>query len=236
MKHEDRIVASGAMAGPRVFRRLYGSFIAGTFHFSYTKREVISVDCEKIGGLICRLRKEKGMTQKQVADLMNISDKAISKWERGLGCPDLSLLPGLSQILGINIEEILSGEMTSNARVGGNMNKLKIFVCPHCGNLTTSTGDANISCCGRRLAALAAVKATPEHRLTIEPMEDELYVSASHAMSKDHYISFVAYVTGDKALIVKQYPEWNLSFRFHRLGHGKLYFHCSVHGLFYQLI
>lgn len=194
------------------------------------------MDCEKIGKMIYHLRKEKAMTQKQVADLMNISDKTISKWERGLGCPDLPLLPELSQIFGVNIEEILSGQVILNETVGGNMKKLKIYVCPQCKNLITATGDANISCCSKKLGALEAIKAGPEHLLTIEPLEDELYVSSSHEMSKEHYISFVVYVTGDKALTVKQYPEWNLSFRFPKLGHGKLYFHCSSHGLFYQLI
>ena len=58
------------------------------------------MDCKKIGSLIYELRKDKNMTQKQIADLMNISDKTISKWERGLGCPDISLLPELSHILG----------------------------------------------------------------------------------------------------------------------------------------
>jgi transcriptional regulator with XRE-family HTH domain len=75
---------------------------------------VIQVDCKKIGELIYSLRKEKNMTQKQVADLMNISDKTISKWERGLGCPDVSLLPELSQIFGVNIEEILLGKVELN--------------------------------------------------------------------------------------------------------------------------
>lgn len=194
------------------------------------------MDCEKIGKMIYNLRKEKAMTQKQIADFMNISDKTISKWERGLGCPDVSLLPELSQIFGVNIEEILSGRIVLNETVGGNMKKLKFYVCPQCKNMITATGDANISCCGKKLEALEAVKASPEHLLIIEPVEDELYVSSSHAMSREHYISFVAYVTGDKVFVVKQYPEWNLSFRFHKLGHGKLYFHCSTHGLFYQLI
>lgn len=66
------------------------------------------MDCKKIGSLIYELRKDKNMTQKQIADLMNISDKTISKWERGLGCPDISLLPELSQILGVSIDQILS--------------------------------------------------------------------------------------------------------------------------------
>ena len=98
------------------------------------------MDLSKVGKLISTLRKEKDMTQKQVADLMNISDKAISKWERGLGCPDVSLLPELSQILGVNIEGILLGTMQTNETVGGNMKKIKFYVCPQCGNLLTSTG------------------------------------------------------------------------------------------------
>lgn len=194
------------------------------------------MDCNKIGKLIYHLRKEKDMTQKDLADLMNISDKTISKWERGLGCPDVSLLPELSQILGVNIEEILLGEIEFNEMVGGNMKKLKFYVCPQCNNLMTATGDASISCCGKRLEALVAAKANEKHVLNIEPIEDELFVSSAHEMRKEHYISFVAYVTGDKALIVKQYPEWNMQFRFHKLGHGKLYWYCSNHGLFYQLI
>jgi transcriptional regulator with XRE-family HTH domain/desulfoferrodoxin (superoxide reductase-like protein) len=194
------------------------------------------MDCEKVGKLIASLRKEKGMTQKDVADLMNISDKTISKWERGLGCPDVSLLPELSQILGVNIEEILLGKMVLNETVGGNMKKIQFYFCPQCKNLITATGNASISCCGKKLDALVAAKAIESHQLNIESVEDELYVSSVHEMSKEHYITFVAFVTGDKAFIVKQYPEWNLQFRFHKLGHGKLYFHCSNHGLFYQLM
>ena len=75
------------------------------------------MNCDKTGKLIARLRKEKNMTQKQLADAMNISDKAISKWERGLGCPDVSLLPELSQLLGVNIEEILAGEIELNETI-----------------------------------------------------------------------------------------------------------------------
>lgn len=176
------------------------------------------------------------MTQKQLADLMNISDKAISKWERGLGCPDVSLLPELSKLLGVNIEELLAGNIEINETIGGNMKKLKFYVCPQCNNLMTATGDAAISCCGKRLEPLTAEKASESHVLTIEPVEDELYISSPHEMKKEHYISFAAYVTGDRVLIVKQYPEWNLQFRFHKSGHGKLYFYCSNHGLFYQLI
>ena len=63
------------------------------------------MDCQKVGNLILKLRIEKGMTQKQLADRMHISDKTVSKWERGLGCPDVSLLHDLSDALTVNVEE-----------------------------------------------------------------------------------------------------------------------------------
>jgi transcriptional regulator with XRE-family HTH domain len=59
---------------------------------------------------IHELRKEKGMTQKQLAEKLNITDKAVSKWERGLGCPDISLLSSLADILGVTVTELLNGE------------------------------------------------------------------------------------------------------------------------------
>lgn len=194
------------------------------------------MDCQKIGNLISQLRKEKKMTQKQIADLMNISDKTISKWERGLGCPDISLLKELSLILGVNIEEILSGEMTSNESVGGNMKKIQFYVCAQCQNVMTASAEASISCCGRKLEPLKASKADSHHELMIEPIEDQLYVTTKHEMTKDHHISFVAYVTGDKVLMIKQYPEWALQFRFHPFGRGHLYTYCTQEGLYYQLL
>ena len=89
------------------------------------------MDNRKVGELIYHLRKEKGLTQKQLADQMNISDRTISKWERGYGCPDVTLLPSLSTLLGVNIENILDGELSSNEFVGGNMKKSNYFVVRH---------------------------------------------------------------------------------------------------------
>lgn len=194
------------------------------------------MDCSKVGNLICSLRKEKNMTQKDIADRMNISDKTISKWERGLGCPDVSLLPELSQILGVNIEKILLGDLNPNDSVGGNMKKIKFYVCPECGNIITCTGEASVSCCGRKLLELAAEKPDDGHTIKIENVEGELYISTEHEMTKEHFISFIAYATGDKLLIAKQYPEWNPQVRFPRFGHGRIYSFCTKHGLFYQLV
>ncbi|MGL4911852.1 MAG: helix-turn-helix domain-containing protein [Romboutsia sp.] len=194
------------------------------------------MDANKVGKLIYQLRKEKNMTQKQVADIMNISDKTISKWERGQGCPDISLLKELAQILETSVDSILCGEINTNESVGGNMNKLKFYVCPSCNNLMTATGDASISCCGKVIGALEAKKSDENHVIDIEPVEDELYVTSKHKMEKNHYISFVAYVKGDRVLIVKQYPEWNLQVRFRKQGSGRLFYYCTKDGLYYQLI
>ncbi len=194
------------------------------------------MDCKKTGELIYQLRKDKNLTQKQVADKMNISDKTISKWERGVGLPDISLLRELAIILEVSVDSILSGEINTNDTLGGNMNKIKFYVCNKCNNLITTTGEATISCCGKTMEALIPNKANEDHSLKIEPVEDELFITSNHEMKKEHYISFVAYVRGDRALIVKQYPEWNLEFRLRKQGRGKLYFYCTNDGLYYQLL
>ena len=68
------------------------------------------MDKEKTRQLITELRKEKGMTQKQLAEALNVTDKAVSKWERGLSFPDISMLEPLSELLDISIMELLAGE------------------------------------------------------------------------------------------------------------------------------
>jgi len=65
---------------------------------------------EKIGNFILELRKEKNMTQQELADRIGVTDKAISKWENGRGMPDLSLMKPLCKELGITINELISGE------------------------------------------------------------------------------------------------------------------------------
>ncbi|HHX62734.1 MAG TPA: helix-turn-helix transcriptional regulator [Epulopiscium sp.] len=67
-----------------------------------------------MGDLILKLRKEQNMTQKELADQLNITDKAVSKWERGLTCPDINTIPMLAKTLGITSEELLNIEQTPN--------------------------------------------------------------------------------------------------------------------------
>ena len=193
------------------------------------------MDCVKIGGLIRALRLQKGLTQIQLAQRLFISDKAISKWERGMGCPDVSLLPNLSAVLGVPVEELLSGELNENDAVGGNMKKGKFYVCPVCGNLLFSTAEASISCCGKKLTEAKPQKAEPDEKLMVEKIENELFITSGHEMTKEHYITFVALLTGDTLLLRKQYPEWDLQVRLPNIGHGLLVWGCSRDGLFYQL-
>ena len=65
---------------------------------------------KSMGEMISTLRKEKGMTQKELADMLNLTDKAVSKWERDIACPDTQTLPKLAEILGVSIEELLQAK------------------------------------------------------------------------------------------------------------------------------
>ncbi|MGN1299806.1 MAG: helix-turn-helix domain-containing protein [Clostridia bacterium] len=112
------------------------------------------MDQEKVGRIIKTLRKDKGMTQRELSEMLNVTDRAVSKWERGLGCPDVSLLTSLSEIFSVDIESIIEGDMEENEKRSGNMKRTKFYVCPICGNVITSSDNANVSCCGRKLEAL----------------------------------------------------------------------------------
>lgn len=192
------------------------------------------MDHVKIGQLIYRLRKEKHLTQLQLANQMNISDKAISKWERGLGCPDVSLLPDLSKIFNVDLEKLLSGELDINEVLGGDMRKMNFYICPTCGNMITSMTDTTISCCGKKLNAIQLQKANEDEKLSVDIIENDFFITSEHQMTREHYIAFVALLTGDSIMLRKQYPEWGLQVRIPVFAHGRLLWYCTKHGLFYQ--
>ncbi|WP_167958357.1 helix-turn-helix domain-containing protein [Anaerosporobacter faecicola] len=189
------------------------------------------MDCAKVGSLILQLRKEKGYTQKKLAECMNLSDKTISKWERGLGCPDVSLLQELADALGVPIEQILSGELDENELSGGNMKRIRFYRCPSCGNIMTTTADAEISCCGRKQVPMNIQPMDEDHRIQIETLDDEFYISFSHEMTKEHYLVFLAYVTCDQVFLKKFYPEQGNELHIPRMRGGCFYVCCSQHGL-----
>lgn len=190
----------------------------------------------KIGSLIRALRTERGTTQKMLAQALGVTDQAVSKWERGLGCPDVSLLPSLSQALGVPVERLLAGSLDERDPDGGSMQKLTFYVCPQCGNLLTATGAATLSCCGRTLEPLTPKTPDEDHRLVQEVLDNEWFLTASHPMEKEHYLSFAALVSGDQATVVKRWPEWDFQARFPKKGHGMLYWYCTKHGLFRQAL
>ena len=171
------------------------------------------MDNVKIGKLICKLRKEKNMTQLELAKQMNISDKTVSKWERGLGCPEVSLLPDLSKIFNVDLEKLLSGKLDINNLLGGDMKKMHFYICPNCKNVITAMTDTNISCCGKKSHHLQPQQAVGNERLSVKEIENDFYITSNHPMERDHYISFMALLTGDSIMLKKQYPEWELQVR-----------------------
>lgn len=193
------------------------------------------MDCAKMGRLIRRLRTEKSMTQRQLAEAVGVSDKAVSKWENGRGAPDITLVSALAKTLGVAAETLLTGEIEAVIPRGGSMKKTKYYYCPACGQIAAATGNAEISCCGRRLEAMTPAKSDEAHALSIEQVEDEWYLTTGHPMTREHYITFIAFATGDRITLVRQYPEWDLQQRIPK-RHGLLIWHCSEHGLYYRNI
>ena len=184
------------------------------------------------GDTIRELREKNGFTQKQLGDLLAVSDKTVSKWETGKGLPDSTLLLPLATALGVSVSELLRGEQVENKNRAANMARGKFYVCPLCGNVIFAAGNAEISCCGIHLPPLDAEPADEAHGAAVELIENEYYITMDHPMTKDHFISFLAHVTGERVQIVKWYPEQNAETRIPRVRRGKLYAYCNLHGLF----
>lgn len=184
------------------------------------------------GGTIRALREKQGCTQRQLAEKLMVSDKAVSKWELGKGLPDITLLEPLAGALGVSVAELLSGECVVNRNRSGNLNRMRFYVCPVCGNVIWSVGEGAFSCCGITLPPLEAEAAEGEHEIRLERVEDETLVTLDHPMTKTHFISFLAFVSSDRVQFVKLYPEGPAEARFQLRGHGFLYAYCNRHGLF----
>ena len=181
---------------------------------------------------IKQLREQRNLTQSELADLIGVSSKTISKWETAKGLPDVSLLQPLAQALNISLIELMNGEHITNKNISANMLRCKFHVCPVCGNIIQSTGNSVISCCGITLPPLEAEEADLDHAVHIQQVEDEHFITIDHPMTKAHYISFVAFVTSDRVQFVKLYPEGNAETRLQLRGFGILYWYCNHHGLF----
>ena len=181
---------------------------------------------------IKQLREQRNLTQAELGELIGVSSKTVSKWETAKGLPDVSLLQPLAQALNISLIELMNGEHITNKNVSANMLRCKFHVCPVCGNIIQSTGNSVISCCGITLPPLEAEEADSGHAVHIQQVEDEHFITIDHPMTKEHYISFVAFVTSDRVQFVKLYPEGNAQTRLQLRGFGMLYWYCNHHGLF----
>ena len=188
------------------------------------------------GATIKQLRESRKLTQAELAEKIGVSSKTISKWETAKGLPDISLLQPLAQALGISVIELMNGQQIRNQNICANMLRCKFYVCPVCGNIVHSTGNAVISCCGIALPALEAEEADDLHSIVIEKVEDEHFITIPHSMTKEHFISFVAFASSDRLQMVKLYPEGNAETRLQLRGRGSVYYYCNRHGLFQKKI
>ena len=174
------------------------------------------------GKTIRELREKREMTQRELAEKIQVSDKTVSKWETEKGLPDIGIIEELAKALGVSLAELLTGDYRENENVSANMKKLHFYVCPVCGNIITSVGQGSFSCCGISLPEQTAEPCAEEHFLQVETVDGEYAVTMEHAMTKGHYISFVAYVTSNGVQLVKLYPEQDITVRFRKQGHGML--------------
>lgn len=194
------------------------------------------MNCSEAGALIKKRRTELGLTQKALADKMNISDKTVSKWERGLGFPDVNLISELSEILSVSIESLILGKCTQNEFKEINMKNNVYYICRQCGSITVSTGKAEITCCGEKLDPAEAKKADDDRKLNVTPVENEWLVTGDCPMTKEDYISFAAFLTSETMYMIKLYPEWDLCFRIPGRTSGKLVWYSKKQGLLYQYV
>ncbi|MGN0340075.1 MAG: helix-turn-helix domain-containing protein [Lachnospira sp.] len=186
------------------------------------------------GAVIKELREKNKMTQLQLADILGVSDKTISKWETAKGYPDITLLEPIADAFSISVTELISGNTVYNSNVSANMTKSKFYICPICGNVIHSMGEAVISCHGVLMTSAEPEESDENHKIFIEKIEDEYYVSIEHDMTKTHYISFIAAESSDRLQMVKLYPEGNAETRFKINGVKRILFYCNRDGLFYM--
>lgn len=189
------------------------------------------MDSYVTGSTIKSLREKKGITQAQLADLIGVSSKAVSKWETAKGLPDITLIEPLAKALSVSVMELISGNTVTNKNISSNILRSKFYVCPICNNIMSAMGDAIISCCGITLPPLEADECDENHQINIEKVEDEHFITVNHDMEKEHFISFVAYLTSNRVQFVKFYPEGNAETRIQLRASGYLYIYCSKHGL-----
>lgn len=185
------------------------------------------------GAAIKALREAAKLTQSQLAERLSVSDKTVSKWETGRGYPDITLLEPIAAALRVSVAELLSGRTVVNTNVSANMRRCHFYVCPLCGNVLHSMGQAAVSCHGVTLPPLDAEEAEGSHAITVEAVEDEYLVTVNHPMTRQHHLLFLAAVSDDRLQLIRLYPEGPAQTRIQR-GVRAVYACCNRDGLFKQ--
>lgn len=181
------------------------------------------------GEIIKELREKKGYTQNDLAKIISVSEKTISKWENKRGLPDISLLEPLALALGVSLIELFKGKIITNNNKSAKIEKLKFYVCPICGNVNISVGENIHYCCGTELIS---EDSEIDENIEIRYIENDIYVHVDSPMKKTDYISFFAYITVFKIQFVKLYPEQSPEARFNMEGKGTIYYFNNKNGLF----
>ena len=184
------------------------------------------------GAIIRELREKKRLTQSELAAALNVSDKTVSKWETGRGYPDITLLEPIAGVFGVSVMELLSGNAIRNMNISSNMMRSVFYVCPACGNVLHSMGEAVVNCHGILLKPCEAEPSDESHKIILEKVEDEYFVRVEHEMTKQHYISFLAALSSDRIQMVKLYPEGNAEARFKMSSVKSIFCYCNRDGLF----
>ena len=140
------------------------------------------------GAIIRELREKKHLTQSELAAALNVSDKTVSKWETGRGYPDITLLEPIAGVFGISVMELLSGNAIRNMNISSNMMRSVFYVCPACGNVIHSMGEAVVNCHGILLKPCEAEPSDESHKIIAEKVEDEYYVRVEHEMIKQQTV------------------------------------------------
>lgn len=132
------------------------------------------------GNTIKKLREKNQITQKELAEIIKVSDKTVSKWETNKGLPDVGIIEDLAKALRVSVSELLTGDLKINENISGNMKKVQFYVCPICGNIILSVGEGNFSCCGITLPKQESESMDESHLVLVETIDDEYSITMAH--------------------------------------------------------
>lgn len=136
------------------------------------------------GNTIKKLREKSKITQKELAEMIKVSDKTVSKWETNKGLPDVGIIEDLAKALRVSVSELLTSDLKINENISGNMKKVQFYVCPICGNIIMSVGEGLFSCCGIVLPKQETETMDEQHLISVETIDDEYSITMKHPMDK----------------------------------------------------